>query len=454
MKKIFLLSLALGVLASCASATIEKRYAHINELYRNKLEKSVPTFVLKSSDDYDGDNQLLFYLDLGTAFFHAQDFSNAIQAFQKADQIAEDLYTESVTANVSTFMLNDNFAPYQGESYEQLYIHIYKALSYMMLDQGESAMVEIRKAHEKIQVLESQFADELAQLTAARKKRINKDKRPKASQYAEFPFHDSAMLRLLSALLYRADGELDDARIDKEKIQALWEMNGGLYGFKTPDISAIDQPISADSTYLDIVVTANKVGVKQEQRLDVVATGEALIFSTSDPDFEGMDAIPFTSDQFNFSFAIPKYVPAYRDISRVTLQVDNQPEQPMYTVEETDQFAYQQYQSDLPYTLTKTALRAAAKAFAAHQANQELEKKGIEGMLIGLAVSAVSAVSEQADIRSWRLLSNQWMFKEVKLSKGDHKVIIRGYNSKGQKVAEKIKVLNLPHNKLIYENLF
>ena len=462
MKKIVVLITTTVLLASCASAKIEKRYSDINKLYDQDKATEVPLYLLKNKEEYDGDNQLLYNLDLGTAYFNSKQYKQALQAFQKADQLVEDLYTESVTKNVSTFLLNDNFRAYQGESYEQVYINIYKAISYIMLGNTESAMVEIRQAHNKIKILESKHEEELLQFEEDKQKQLSenteKDKPDNSStkqSFNSFPFHDSAMLRLLSAILYRSDREWDDARIDMNKLKALWSVDGNIYPFETPDVSRLNKRTPNDSVYLDVLISAEKIGVKKEVRLDVLATGTHLVINNQNELGGDIEAVPFPSKQFNFTFAMPRYIPAHNKYNRITLQVDNGKEEPIFSVEETDKLAHHQYDSDLVYNTTKTLLRAAAKAYLSYKASEEAKKKdAVGGLLLGAALTVGTAVSEQADIRSWRMLSNKWLFKERIVSKGDHKIIIRSYDKRGQKILEKTKNVTLNDNTIVYENIF
>jgi hypothetical protein len=55
-----------------------------------------------------------------------------------AKKIAQELFTKSVTAHLSTFLVNDLMTPYYGEDFERALIHLFSAVNYAALAKGKT----------------------------------------------------------------------------------------------------------------------------------------------------------------------------------------------------------------------------------------------------------------------------------------------------------------------------
>ncbi|MGD8531636.1 MAG: hypothetical protein PVG97_11695, partial [Syntrophobacterales bacterium] len=118
------------------------------------------SYVEEHEEDYQNRNRLLFYLDEGMLAFSLGDFEKAIQAFTAAEQLMEELYTISISREATTFLINDNTAPYRGEDFESVMVNLFLALSYANLSKIEDALVEARKIDSKLATINLQYDDE------------------------------------------------------------------------------------------------------------------------------------------------------------------------------------------------------------------------------------------------------------------------------------------------------
>ena len=142
----------------------------------------------------------------------------------------DELYTKSLGRGAASMLLNDNILEYSGEDYEDVYLNVFKALNYVELDEFDDAFVEIRKINEKLSLLEQKYRKMAKQYNTSKDKKKN-------FESGTNKFHNSALGRYLSMLLYRAEGKMDDARIDKEKIDEAWQLQSHIYNFSKPSLN-------------------------------------------------------------------------------------------------------------------------------------------------------------------------------------------------------------------------
>ncbi len=183
----------------------------------------------------------------------------------KAEKAFDELYTKSIGRGAASMLLNDNVLEYSGEDYEDVYLNVFKALNYVELDKFDDAFVEIRKINEKLSLLEQKHKKMAKQFNKS------KDKK-KSFETGKNKFHNSALGRYLSMLLYRAEGKMDDARIDKEKIDGSQDkvLNQKIEQFISKYIDDFDAIIISE--------LAKRMGIKANEMIktlmgmDVMAT--------------------------------------------------------------------------------------------------------------------------------------------------------------------------------------
>ena len=93
-------ALALAGCASYASRIVEPRW----QLEQGKYDSAIKTF--KDLADKEDNDQLLYLMDLGIANYRAKRYVDAIDAFTKADRLAEMKDYTSVSQEVGSVILN------------------------------------------------------------------------------------------------------------------------------------------------------------------------------------------------------------------------------------------------------------------------------------------------------------------------------------------------------------
>lgn len=91
---------------------------------------------LEKTKSYKKENsRLLYFLERGINLHLQGKYEQSIIAFEKAKEIHNSLYTESITKKMETFVINDSSDNYYGETYERSLIHYYLSLNHLLLYQ-------------------------------------------------------------------------------------------------------------------------------------------------------------------------------------------------------------------------------------------------------------------------------------------------------------------------------
>ena len=123
--------LLLSSLSGCAGP--RKVYSTVDELNAQGKFNLAHNYVEEHAKDYGKRNRLLYLLDRGMFAFATGEFREAIAAFTEAEELITELYTISLSQEATTFVVNDNAAPYRGEDFESVMVNLFLALSYANL---------------------------------------------------------------------------------------------------------------------------------------------------------------------------------------------------------------------------------------------------------------------------------------------------------------------------------
>ena len=233
--RFLLLSLTL-VLCGCASYGTDiktaKSSAALGDYHTAKLQ-------IEKALSADGDDALLYYLELGMIEHLAQNYQKSNTLLDKAEQVAEELYTQRVTDMLEVMMTSPRSGPYRGALHERVLAYYVKVMNYFMLAQStedfqqksiyiEAARIESRRAEILLRDIETQkgsYADAKEEEETIFGKLMNffavlngdyEDK-------TKLVYRRDAWMNYMVALSYEKNGEWDDARISYEKSAKLYE---------------------------------------------------------------------------------------------------------------------------------------------------------------------------------------------------------------------------------------
>jgi len=154
----------------------------------------------------DSSSQLLYLYETGLVLHYQGEMISSNEAFSRAEQLYEELYTKSISRGAASLVTSDNVIKYRGERYEIALTHYYQVLNYLELGDLQGAVVEARKINQLMRLFED-------------------DGRPDAVD----PF-----LEYLTALIYHAAGEYNDAEVSYRRAQEAYSSNGPGFGVTMP----------------------------------------------------------------------------------------------------------------------------------------------------------------------------------------------------------------------------
>jgi hypothetical protein len=362
---------------------------------------------------------VLYYLDLGICYYYSGEFQKSNQLFEKAERTIEELYTQSITNLASSFLLNDNVLPYSGEDYEDVYLNLFKCLNYLSMSQFDDALVEIRRVNEKIETLSLKYDNLITQLNKIQKSKTKFRK-------GTITFHNSALAKYLSLLMYRAGGKYDDANIDLQSIKTLWSLQPDIYNFSLPSAvtKSLDKPAVSK---LDIISLVGKgpekyaVGCKIDTYKDYI-----IVSRLGDNSFA--DRIPMdVKEGYHFKFSLPEIRERESRVKFVEVFIDGRKVGNLELIEDMGTVAVATFKVKQPIIYLKTILRTVGKGIAAQKQKKNIVKKtgdSLLGTLLAKTVNVAVDISENADLRCWRLMPGKCLIGEYPVSPGIHNIKI------------------------------
>jgi len=480
---IFIASLLIAAFIGCSSMRTSKgQYVGVAEKLREQDYDACLEQIEDSKDKfYKEKEKVLFYLDMGMLYHYSGDYELSNEFLTEAEYAIEDLYTKSVGKAAASLLLNDNALDYFGEDYEDIYLNIFKALNYLHLNKSEDAFVEIRKVNNKLNLLEDKYKK------IAKQYNESEDKK-KEFKIGDNKFHNSALARYLSMLLYQADGKYDDAMIDLAQIEEAFELQPIVYDFTQPELDkyladtdkaqlyfltfvgnspekktntlwihteknkliiATSQEVSGESKNIDPKKEADKmVSLTKnffDSVIDIVPTkkeetsskssGESKEIVKEEPKQEltTLDIIEWEGMKpgYHFKFPLPYMEKLGTDINRIEVMIDDKPAYEMYPLESLENAAFVTYKIKEPLIYLKTITRTIVKGFLAEQGKQELANQVGGGLLGSLAMFATDTAvdaTENADLRISRFFPAMAYIGHVAVEPGSHSIRINYFD--------------------------
>jgi hypothetical protein len=124
-----LLLSSLLILGACASKMKDQMQAYREAYASGKYEKAAE-LLNESELKKDKKSQLLWLLEKGTLSLSQNKEDEAINSFQAAVELIDQLYTKKISAKAASFLINDASDVFYGASYERSYAHYFLSKSY------------------------------------------------------------------------------------------------------------------------------------------------------------------------------------------------------------------------------------------------------------------------------------------------------------------------------------
>lgn len=373
-----------------------------------KSEKLLRDFEKK--EIYRSKDLVLYNLESGLVYHFAGKHDTSSVFFTKAEDKIDENYTKSISRGIGAFLTNDNKLVYDGEPYEDVYLNAFKALNYIHLKNWDAALVETRKMAYKMEQLDIKIKG-LAEAFA------KSDTSNSANwDTGEINIQNSALSHYLAAVLFAKSGNLDAARIEREKLNiALREQ------------ATISKNISTNHDFSHL---------QNAQSYNVLLTG----FSGQAPYKVQKDARIYHSNYYNDSstdfylkFSFPQLTTVPSRVHNIRAVINNSETQYLNLIEEMDQVSANVYKAKEPIIYSRALIRATVKAASTKIISGIVkEENELVGELLDLLGLIGQEATEKADLRAWQTMPGQAWLQVIKLPEGLHTVRLEYLNDSGR----------------------
>jgi len=421
-----------GIIA-CGSVATKKGFYDpvIVDLQKDDFNNAVQKIeTAKAKHKFGEKDRFLYFIDAGLAYHYASRYDTSNQKLTQAENAADELFTKSISRAALSLLLNDNILEYAGEDYEILYTNLFKALNYMDQDNFDDAFVEVKRANEKLNLLERKYREASHILNEGS---LGDTNRVNINYSAEkVRFNNDAFARYLSMHAYAAEGKMDDAQIDYDLLHRAFQEQPFIYDFNVPAIKYY----SKEKAILSIVGLAGLSPVKEALNLRLRTDKDLDLVQIlyTDPNRQdlvyGQLVLPVSEDYY-FKFSIPRIVSRPSSISRIRVFVDSIPASELQLLEDVGSVARETFEAKKSLIYLRTVARAIAKGLAAHKAKKKADTGGLGGWLKKAAIDVATDISENADLRCSRLLPGKIYVGDFEIEPGSHDLTIEFLGSDG-----------------------
>ncbi len=439
--------ISLFFLSACAP--VSTHYVLVEKHLMAHDGASADAVVEKEQKGYGERNRLLYALDRGMTLSLSGQYEKSSQMLSDAAQIADELYTESLTRHGAALLTNDNLLPYSGEDFERVMIHLIAALNYAQLGELEGALVESRRVDTQLNSINDRYQD------------------------AKNGYKEDAFARYLAGVLYEAQGGsegMNNAFLSYRKAYETYRDWAATYGTAIPPMIGADLLRTTDALSLreeheeykklfpgaiwtknrdlksqgEIIVISmhGKSPRKEDEFFDIVIDQNiwSSILSTAIwQSHVGSGNLPVSPAGQLVRLAFPKYIPEKSKVRHlnVSLSGEGAPRSAQSVLmEDITAIAQRNLQDRIARIRIKAITRATIKAFAVKKASDKASEQvpGVGGFLLGKVAEAAAATTEVADKRSWRTLPDEIHLTRIVVPPGNYQVATQFVSQYGESV--------------------
>ncbi|MFP4010600.1 MAG: hypothetical protein ACLFUM_02785 [Spirochaetaceae bacterium] len=434
----------LAVALGACTTTRNQPFVEVDELARDGRYGEAARRL--SGDDrdvfYSDRDKVLYHLDTGMLLHYAGEYRESTERLTEAEYLIEEYFTTSIRQAAATLLINDTKRDYAGEDYEDIYLNVFKALNYLEREDFDSAFVEVRRIDTKLNLLEDKYGDMAEGYAGAEEAEV--DFEPGNTE-----FHNSALARYISMVMYRANGDYDGARIDLRKIEEAFRSQPSVYPFEQPDLSdALDREVGPR---LVVFGFTGESPAKRADTLRVITESDLVIVQGERENERGqlettrLDVLPFPGVEggYRFKFQLPRLEARGSEVARIQVLVDGDPVGELERIESIQRVAEETFAVKKPLIYLKTITRVVVKGILAERGKEQMQRAGTEAGTLGLIGSIAAGVatdvavdaSERADLRISRYFPAFAYIGEFEVAEGEHVVSVRYLDGHGKVVA-------------------
>ncbi len=355
-----------------------------------------------------------------------KDFAKAYQLVQQSQQGGKIELSRGVE-NITAIISNDNAIRYDIPLYEQSMLHSYQALNYLAQQDLPGALVEVRRAN----LVQKNALKSNANSINASQKSIIAQRDNMGTSSPQYPSMSRAIGKVkngfqnaytfyLSALLYEAANQKNDAYIDYKKALEIYPDNRYLQQdvWRLANTLHMSNDISLFRKNLSPEITKKSANASNNNQGEVVFIIENGIVGAKQQSSLSLPIYTSHNDMRFYSVALPSYQNQLIDYFPLSLTYQGN----NYKAEEIvrlQSLAAKQLQDQLPIIVTRQIARILAK----EEMRQKLTKQG--GDIGNIFANFYNMATEKADTRSWSTLPDSIHILRLNLSAGTHTLNIR-----------------------------
>ncbi len=392
----------------CVSCVTTSRYdSPVSDHVAGSEFSEAVSYIEKNQQEmYTQNDLVLKSLDLGLLAHYNRDYTYSSAQLSEAERLMFEYYTKSVSQSVGSFLLNDNVIDYAGDPYEDIYTNLFMAINYLAQGNIESAFVEIRRFDNKQKELSLSYQGVIQQ--AQSQVETGFEQENDFSGVVEF--HNSALARYLSMLLYRSQGLVDSAEIDYKYIQSAFSMQRSIYDFPIPSTINEELSVPGEKGRLNVISFTGLAPTKYEEtvRLNTISTYFKL-------------AMPVMQKRNSIIKAVDVEILSYSTGETHNIRLEK--------LESIENIALDTFKQKQALIYMKAAARALAKsattAILDDQADRYSGEIGLLFSVLKIASAVSNEVTEQADIRTSRFFPAVASVGGITLDPGTYLVSVR-----------------------------
>ena len=402
---------------SCAS-NVDLHSAFVYDVKNGNYELVYSTLEQSSKDFYSKHDDVLQMLDLGL-LAHYSDFpESSINYLNRAESLIEENYSKSISQNISSYILNDNVIDYAGEEYEDIYVNLFKCLTFISQENYESAFVEIRRFNNKLKSLSVKYQEQISKI----KKESQMQDDSLNSENYKVQFYDSVFARYLSMLLYLYEGDVDSAKIDYNYLVSAFESQKKLYNFSFPKQIEENFCTQKNNVRLNVVAFSGMAPRKKEESVSNVYYGYKIALPVMYKIKTEVDSIELVAINKDTKTVYQKDFEKIESISNIAVDTFKQKQSLIYT-------------KSLARSLMKSVTTDIFK-----EISEEAENSDTAALFELLHFTSLIAnqITEVADIRTSKYFPSSVFISGIDLPVGNYDIIIDYFSSNGTQIFRKV----------------
>ena len=397
-------AMSISVLAGCANReTVLLIQRDLTDREPEQALQRLEKIPVRNTD------RALYRLNEGMLLHLAGRWADSNAAFEAAQRLMEQLAALSLREQGTSLLINDYTRSYEGEPYDKVMLHVYKALNYLALRQPFDARVEALQLDLQLRSLAEDAGKRDPELGFA---------------------------RYLSGMIYEELGEWSDAMIAYRKAYEAYRHHEKEYGVMVPD-----------TLKKDLIRLARKEGLRDElekyqKEFAISVDGDVppgspgsdlgeLVWVFNDGlapykrEHSVLLADPDPDKGRLIRVSLPYFQRRPPQVAEARLSVGGKTVTTQ-VVEDISAVAFADLADEMPAITARSLVRVIAK-------KKMEDRAGKDNPMAGTLLNVAAVLTEEADTRSWSTLPNNIQLARLPLLPGRYSLKIELLDS-GQRI--------------------